>query len=341
MGTAQAAPGRRPILYRNILERFAAVASVRAAGAINHLRSAATSGRPYTIEGVPSRPGPIGAPRGVPATSSDAHSDPARARHAAGSDAPGVVVINDYMARHRWRRDPIGRRIALAGGDQAPGLGDVVGVVKNAVRVVGGEAGQPELALDLQARMLLENTNPAFAYITFVARTDGDPAALVPALRSAVWAIDPTLPISAVRTMESVVESANGGARFQTLLLAAFAASAALLAAIGIYGVMSYAVSRQAREIGVRMALGANPGDVLRRIVRQGMAVAMPGAGAGLVSAFLLTRLMSSLLYGVQPTDPLTYAVVAGLLLAIALAASYVPARRAARLDPVKALRAE
>jgi putative ABC transport system permease protein len=141
--------------------------------------------------------------------------------------------------------------------------------------------------------------------------------------------------------MESVVETSNGRARFQTLLLGLFAAAAALLAAVGIYGVMSYAVLRQTREIGVRMALGANPADVLRQVVRQGMSVAAAGAGAGLAAALLLTRLMSGLLYGVAPTDPATYAGVAVLLLAIALCASYVPARRAARIDPMKALRAE
>ncbi len=164
---------------------------------------------------------------------------------------------------------------------------------------------------------------------------------MVPALRSAVWGIDRTLPVSAARTMESVVETSNGRARFQTLLLGLFAAAAALLAAVGIYGVMSYAVLRQTREIGVRMALGANPADVLRQVVRQGMSVAAAGAGAGLAAALLLTRLMSGLLYGVAPTDPATYAGVAVLLLAIALCASYVPARRAARIDPMKALRAE
>jgi predicted permease len=352
VGTAQAAPGRRPVLYGNILERFAAIPGVRAAGAINHLPIGGDIwGRPYAIEGrPPSRPGesPSGTYRAVMPGYFEAMRIPIlRGRGIAaadGPDAPGVVVINDYMARHRWPgEDPIGRRIALAGGDpNRKAWATVVGVVKNAVRGEWSAEPDDEFYLSFrQARMLLENTDPAFAYITFVARTDGDPAALVPALRSAVWAIDPTLPISAVRTMDSVVESANGGARFQTLLLAVFAAAAALLAAVGIYGVMSYAVSRQSREIGVRMALGARPADVLGQVVRQGMAVAVGGAAAGLAAAFLLTRLMSSLLYGVQPSDPVTYAGVAALLLAIALCASYLPARRAAHIDPIKALRAE
>jgi putative ABC transport system permease protein len=140
--------------------------------------------------------------------------------------------------------------------------------------------------------------------------------------------------------MEQIVASANARARFQMLLLAAFATAAALLAAVGIYGVMSYAVAKRTREIGLRMALGANPRDVLRLVVGQGMAVALAGAGAG-AAALPLTRLMSSVLYGVRPTDPATYAGVALLLLAIALLASYLPARRAAHIDPGKALRAE
>jgi putative ABC transport system permease protein len=141
--------------------------------------------------------------------------------------------------------------------------------------------------------------------------------------------------------MREVVWQANGRARFQTWLLAVFAAAAALLAAVGIYGVMSYAVSRRSREIGVRMALGARPGEVLRLIVGQGMGVAAAGAAAGLAAALVLTRLMRSLLYGVPPTDLATYAAVAAGLLVIALVASYVPARRAARIDPATALRAE
>ena len=141
--------------------------------------------------------------------------------------------------------------------------------------------------------------------------------------------------------MRDVVNEATARARFQTLLLAVFAAAAALLSAIGIYGVMSYAVSKRTREIGVRMALGADPRSVLRLVVGQGMAVALAGAGLGLVGAFLLTRLMASLLYGVRPGDPLTFAAVAAALLLVALAASWIPARRAARIDPMQALRAE
>jgi putative ABC transport system permease protein len=179
------------------------------------------------------------------------------------------------------------------------------------------------------------------SYVTYVVRTDADPAVLASSLRAAIRALDPTLPVSAVQTMRSVVTQINGRARFQTLLLAAFAAAAALLAAIGIYGVMSYAVSKRTREIGVRMALGADPRSVQRLVVAQGMAVALAGAAAGLAGAFLLTRLMAGLLYGVRPGDPLTFAAMAVALLGVALAASWIPARRAARIDPMRALRAE
>ena len=214
--------------------------------------------------------------------------------------------------------------------------------MKNAVRADWSAEPEDEMYLSfLQTRLLLENPRPETGYITFVVRSDGDPAALVPALRSAVWAIDPTLPVSAVRTMESAVEAANGRARFQTVLLALFAATAAALAAVGIYGVMSYAVSKQARDIGLRMALGANPREVLARVVRQGLTVAAAGLAAGLAAALLLTRWMSAILYRVNAADPATYAAVAAFLLAVAVAASYVPARRAARIDPMKALRAE
>jgi len=153
--------------------------------------------------------------------------------------------------------------------------------------------------------------------------------------------MDHGVPVSQVQTMEEVVAQSTAAPRFYLLLLSAFAVVAVVLAAVGIYGVMSYSVSRRTNEIGIRMALGAKPRDVGRLIVGQGMAVAVGGAVVGLVGALGLTRLMSSLLYGVGASDPATFLVVSLLLGAVALAASYIPARRATRIDPLTALRCE
>jgi predicted permease len=350
-GTRQAAPGKRAAVYREIVERAAATPGVAAAGAINHIPIAGDIwGYPYAVEGRP-KPGPGGSPvatyRAVlPGYFAAMRIPILRGRDVAWTDdrgKPAVVVVNEFLAKRMWPgEDPIGKRITLDDvGPDASWL-TVVGVVRNVVR--GDWAAPPgdEIYLSvLQNETLLESAQPMAAYITLVARTGGDPASLAPSLVAAVRSVDPTLPVSEIRTMPQIVALANGRARFQALLLAAFAGAAALLAAVGIYGVMSYAVSKKTREIGVRMALGADPGSVLRLVVGRGMAVALAGAGAGLVAALLLTRLMTGLLYGVGPMDPATYAGVAGLLLAIAFLACYLPARRAARIDPMKALRAE
>ncbi|HWZ85449.1 MAG TPA: ABC transporter permease [Thermoanaerobaculia bacterium] len=350
-GTRQAEPGRRKVLYPEILERFAAIPGVKAAGAINHVPIAGDIwGFPYTVEGRP-RPAPgqspVAAYRAVlPGYFATMRLPILRGRDVAATDtagAPGVVLVNDFLARRIWPgEDALGKRIAVDGPDDAPVWLTVIGVVKNAVQNDWSAPPDDEIYLALlQREQLTDSSGPQAAYVTYVVRTDGDPAALVPALRAAVWRIDRTLPISQVLTMPDVVAQANARARFQTLLLAVFAGVAALLAAVGIYGVMSYVVSRRAREIGLRMALGAHPRDVVRLVVGQGMAMALAGAAAGLAAAFLARRLMSGVLYGVGPSDPLTYGVVAALLLAIGLAASYLPARRAARLDPMAALRAD
>jgi len=350
-GTRQAEPGRRSVLYRQILERIAALPGVRSAGAINHIPIAGDVwGFPYRIEGRP-RPGPgespVAAYRAVmPGYFASMRLPILRGRDVSAMDvagAPGVVLVSDYLARHSWPgEDPIGKRISLDGTDDDPKWVTVIGVVKDTVRHEWNDPPEDEFYLSvLQRPGLVASSQSQAAYLTFVARADGDPAALAPSLRAAVWKLDPTLPISQVLTMDQIVASANARARFQMLLLAAFAVAAALLAAVGIYGVMSYAVAKRTREIGLRMALGANPGDVLRLVVGQGMAVALAGAGVGIAAALPLARLMSSVLYGVRPTDPATYAGVALLLLAIALLASYLPARRAAHIDPGKALRAE
>jgi putative ABC transport system permease protein len=350
-GTRQAEPGRREILYRQILERFAATPGVRAAGAINHLPIAGDIwGWPYRVEARPiPRPGesPNATYRAVlPGYFATMRQPILRGRDVAFTDtldAPGVVLVNEFLARHTWPgEDPLGKRIAFDGPDDHPSWVTVVGVVKNAVRSEWGEQPEDEAYLSfLQRKALLASPHPQEAYATFVVRTDGDPADLAPSLRSAVREIDPTLPVSAVETMTAVVSEATARPRFQTLLLTAFAAVAALLAAVGIYGVMSYAVSQRRREIGVRIAIGAEPGAVLRMVVGQGMAVALAGASVGVAGALLLTRLMSSLLYGVTASDPATYAAVAAGLLAIAFAASFLPARRASRIDPMRALRTD
>jgi putative ABC transport system permease protein len=181
---------------------------------------------------------------------------------------------------------------------------------------------------------------PALA-MTLVVRTAGPPHALASAVTGEVHRLDPEQPVADVRSMEEVVGLALAGARFNTVLLVSFAGAAFLLAAVGIYGVISYDVSRRTNEIGIRMALGAQPGDVRRMILGQGARLAVYGIGLGLAGAGVLTRWMGTMLFGVAPTDVWTYAAVSILLAVVALGASYVPSRRAMAPDPVIALRHE
>jgi putative ABC transport system permease protein len=178
-------------------------------------------------------------------------------------------------------------------------------------------------------------------YITLVARTAGDAAAVASAMKEAVWSFDRNLTISQVVTMDGVVAEANAQSRFEMLLLSIFAGVALVLASVGIYGVISYSATRRTHEIGVRMSLGATRAQVLVLIARQAMYLVLGGSVAGVAGALLLSRLMAKLLYGVRPTDPETFAAVAVGLGAVALLACYLPARRAMRIDPVAALRCE
>jgi len=179
----------------------------------------------------------------------------------------------------------------------------------------------------------------ASSYMTFVVRTSGDPAALASALRHEVAGFDRNLPVSNVTTLEAVVSDAQWRPRFNMLLLTIFAATALALAVVGIFGVISCAVAQRTREIGIRMALGAKPGNVLRLVVKQGLGLALTGVAIGLGAAAIVTRAMSSMLYGISATDPLAFAGVSVVLIAAALAATYLPARRAAKVDPMISLR--
>jgi putative ABC transport system permease protein len=174
-----------------------------------------------------------------------------------------------------------------------------------------------------------------------VVRTASDPTNLMAAIRQEVWAVDRDQPVASVDTMRQLVANAVAGARFNTLLLGVFAIVAMILSAVGIYGIMAYSVIQRTHEIGIRMALGAQARDILRMVVGQGMALALVGVALGLFASFALTRVMSSLLYGVTATDPLTFVGVSLALAAVAFVACYIPARRATKVDPMVALRYE
>jgi putative ABC transport system permease protein len=257
--------------------------------------------------------------------------------------APAVVVVNEEMARLCWPgADPIGKRIALADQLQNAHWMTVVGVVKNVQEHDWAAPLLSEVYLPfLQTPEYFADAHSHFSYLTVVVRTSGDPGALMPAIRNEVRALDGNVTISQVQTMDQAVADATAQPLFYLLLLGTFAAVALILAAVGIYGVVSYSVSRRTHEIGIRMALGAKRSDVLKLVTSQGMILALVGTAVGAAGALPLARLISSLLYGVGPTDAVTFAAVAVVLTAVALVACYIPARRAARVDPIMALRNE
>jgi putative ABC transport system permease protein len=252
----------------------------------------------------------------------------------AGGDTPPVVVINEALARRYWpNQDPIGRRISFDSRNGQPVWRQIVGVVKSVRHMALSEEPRPEIYIPF--------TQHPLAFMTLVARTDGAPLNFVAAVRNQVQAVDKDQPISNVHTMEERLAGAVSQRRFSLILLAIFAGLASSLAAIGIYGVMSYMVTQRAHEIGVRMALGAQASDALRLVLRQGMTLTLTGVLIGLGAAFGLTRLLNSLLFDLSATDPLTFFATALLLALVALLACYLPARRATKVDPVVALRCD
>ncbi len=346
-GSKEADPGRREIFYRQVLDRVRALPGVEAAGGINHLPLAGDLwGWPFTIEGRP-KPRPGESPGAIYRIIMPGYLETMRLPLIRGRDisarddtsAPGVVLINERAAARYWPgEDAIGKRITF---DDHTWL-TVTGIVKNAKQGDWTSPIYPEVYLAaLQNHAFLTDPAAHFAYLTLVVRTAGDPAALAPAVKQTVWSFDRNLPVSEVLTMDGVVADATAEPRFEMLLLGIFAGIALVLAAVGIYGVMSYSVTRRTQEIGIRLSLGASQADVLRMVVRQGMTLALAGAAAGVAGALLLSRLMAGMLYGVRPADPLTYVGVATLLGLVALVATYVPARRATRVDPMTALRYE
>jgi predicted permease len=336
---------QRGAFFQQLLERAAALPGVRSVGAVYPLLGLGGASTGVGIEGRP----PIS--QGSPRTAEPRFVSPDYFKamkiqllkgrvftEADSINTKPVIIINEAMARQYWpNEDPIGKRVSSTDDNfwrSPPHWREIVGVVKDARYT----------ALDTEARGQL--------YIPFaqyfplvermlVVRTDDDPLSFVAAVRSEVQAIDKNQPISHIRTMEDMVAGSVEQRRFSMLLLVVFAGLALLMATVGIYGVMSYSVEQRTHEIGLRMALGANTGDVLKLVMKRGMALALIGVALGLVAAFALTRLLESLLFGVSATDAATFALMSLLLVAVALLACYLPARRAAKVDPMVALRCQ
>ena len=247
-------------------------------------------------------------------------------------DSPLVVAINETMARTWWgRQNPVGRRVRFAGAAWR----SVVGVVGDVHHEALGTKPEPEMYVPYGQVPNVE------ARPTIVLRTSIEPANVVNALRRAVAEVDPNVPVDQIETMKQIVFGSVGQSRFRTTVIVMFALLALFVASIGLYGVMSYLVSQRIREFGIRMAVGASRGAVLRLVLRQAAKLVGVGIGLGLVVAALLARLIASLLYGVGPLDAATLATVSILLAVVALVASYVPAHRAAKVDPMSSLRYE
>jgi putative ABC transport system permease protein len=247
-----------------------------------------------------------------------------------------VLIVSKSLAGRYWPdQDPIGKRLKWGPAASNDPWLTIVGVVSDAKQSALDTATVPHTYEPYgQHEGAPSNLNVAI-------RAAGDPASLTSALRAAVWGLDRQLAVAQLRTMDQVISESNAPRRFNVSLLAAFAALAVVLAAIGIYGVIAYSVAQRTHEIGIRMALGAEARDVLKMVIVHGLWLALSGVALGAIGALALTGFLSSLLYGVKPTDPLTFVAVSLLLLAVALIAVYIPARRATKVDPMVALRYE
>jgi len=329
--------------YRQLWDRLERLPGVTAAGAVSSLPlSQMFAWGPITVEGRVPPPGEnfINADERIASGHYfQAMQIPLReGRFFTGQDtatSPKVAIIDEFMARELWpNQDPLGKRIHIGGvtDSSAPWI-TVVGVV--------GRVRQYTLDSDSRMAFYLPHSQYITRAMNVVVRSGEDPASLSSAVKHEVQSLDGDLPLYNVKTMNRRVEESLARRRFSMLLLALFACVALALASIGIYGVMGYLVSQGTREIGIRMALGASPGHILNLVVSKGMTMAFCGLTLGLTGAFALTRLMRDLLFGVATTDPATFIAISVLMALIALLASFIPAQRAARVDPVVSLRYE
>ncbi|MFN8000459.1 MAG: ABC transporter permease [Acidobacteriota bacterium] len=353
-GAPQYVGAARETYYQQLMARLRALPGVASASAINHLPLAGDVwGTAVTIEGQPLPPpgqGIEGIYRVVRPAYFQSMGINLRAGRdftdRDGPDAPGAVIVNEALAKTYWPAgDAVGKRITLddpRDQTQAPKWLTVVGVVQDVKQESWTEAARNEIYLPFQqSDVFYGGSARQFTSMTLVLRTNVAPQSLTTAVKDAVQQVDRNVPLASVETMEQVVANTLWQARFNLQLIGLFAGLALLLASVGLYGVMSYSVTQRTHEIGIRMALGAQTGDVLKLTVWQGMRLALIGAGLGIAGAAALSRLLNRLLFGVSATDPVTFLGVALLLVVVALLACYFPARRATKVDPMRALRAE
>ena len=328
--------------FRQALERIRATPGVRSAGIVNYLPlyGGLGSATGFNIEGQPVPPrgtGPSTNVRvadsgyfktmGIPLKQGRTFTD------VEDSEARHVILISESFARKFFPgQDPIGKRLQVFMAED-PAWTEIVGIV--------GDVRYDNLTAEAEPFVYYPHPELTYEFMTLVIRTAGDPAEIAPVVRREIAAIDPDQPVSDVRTMTQVMADTVARARFNTLLLGIFAGLATLLAAVGIFGVMSYSVQLRTREIGLRMALGAQPSRVLMLVLRQGLLLTVIGIGVGLAGALALSRVMSGLLYGVTASDPATFVAIVIVLAVVSLIACYIPARRATRVDPLIALKYE
>jgi putative ABC transport system permease protein len=335
-------PRQIDAFYKQALDEIRALPGVETAGATSVLPlSGMNSSGSFQIEGRVVPPGemsPHGARWSVTHDYFEAMGIPlVRGRYFSErdtSDAPGVAIIDEGMARKYWPdEDPVGKRIVFEGTRDNPRWREIVGVV--------GHVKHTSLDGESRVQYYIPHPQRPAPGMFLAVRTAADPTSLAGAVRGVIQGLDKDLPVFRVRTMDQLVYDAMARQRFSMFLLGIFGALALALAAVGLYGVMAYSVTQRTHEIGIRMALGADRRDVMKMVVGQGMILSLAGLGIGLVAAYGLTRLMSALLFGVSATDPLVFVVISLALAAVAFLASFIPALRATRVDPVVALRYE
>jgi predicted permease len=244
------------------------------------------------------------------------------------ADAPKVVIVNETFARQYWPgQDPVGKHIAVGRWPEA----EVVGLAADVKNQGLAKATQPQLYLSFP--------QIPWGNMHLLVRTNVPPMSAASAVRAQIAAIDKDQPITALQTVDDLMDASRAQPRFTMLLMAIFAVTALVLATVGIYGVLSYTVAQRRQEFGIRMALGAERAQILRQVLRQGLALTLAGIGVGLAAALLLTRLAAGLLYHVGAHDPVTFMAAPLVFIVVALLASYLPARRATRVNPVEAMR--